>query len=171
MIDRETFATINRTMGGVDTFKLRQRRGQIPLLDQEQRRGRGFFLIEAYLTTLVEEFRIGFDGPSLSLAAAIVGDAIPGLKEKWSDIVHASNPDCGDILVGRAVIPGGQQIPFVGLLSELCDTHSLSGEGLVSVVALSASRAFAVFDARCIRAGIELPEDYNLWAEVSGSDK
>lgn len=174
MIDRQTFVDLNRHMGGIEAFKLRQRRGQIPLLDHDQRRGRGFYLVEAYLSLLVDEFHSAFAGMSLTLASNIVSDAIPGLRERWADIADAAHPGRGGIMIGRAMLPMQKPVPFVASPLEATDTIAAAtvfGDGtaddLVSIVSVSASRTLAVFVARCHRAGVELPADGNLWAEVA----
>ena len=167
MIARETFATINPRMGGIDTFKLRQRRGQIPLLDDRQRRGRGFFLVEAYLTTLVEEFRNCFGDLSLTFAAELVQGAVEPLREKWPEVVLDCRMREGDVLIGRIVRPDQPAEVFVGTSMEVSRANMTPCGEIVSVIAISASRAFDVFEIRCRRAGVDLPADFDLWAEVS----
>lgn len=165
MISRDTFANLTK-MGSIETFKLRQKRGLIPILDETERRGRGggFYLVEAWLTIIVNSLHDDGRGMALQPAAETVQAAIPGLRQKFRQIEDASHPGRGDVLVGRVVIPGGEAVPIVGTPYELCEAQVWTGEGIVSASVVSASRSLAVFRRRCDINKIETPDD--PWAEV-----
>ena len=97
MIDRETFCKLT-DIRTIEAFKVRSRRNQIPLLDKEQRRGRGFYLAEVYLQIIADSLHEGGRGLSLYKSADIARLCAPNLRKRWADILTASNPKCGQCL-------------------------------------------------------------------------
>ena len=170
VIDSDAYCRLTR-IASVDAFKSRSRRGVLPLLNDDQRRGTGFMVEEAFLTILADGLHEDRRGVSLEKATEIAREAAPHIAALWADVIMvADRLEANDAAFASHEIhaafierPHGlASEPAVGTLEEIVAVASKTS--MVRMTTVNVVRALNVLRARAKRARIVLPEESEWWS-------
>jgi len=155
----------------VDTFKSRSRRGLLPLLNRDQRRGTGFMVEEVFLTVLADELHEERRGISLEKATEIALAVAPLIAGHWADVtvvagrLEASDGASASDEIHAALIErphGLANEPAVGTLEEIVTVASAAS--MTRMTTVNVVRALNVLRVRATRERIALPEESGWWS-------
>jgi hypothetical protein len=166
MLSRDEFCKLLKLSS--DDLKNRNRRGQLPFLDQHRPRGE-YSPYEALLVLLTEDLADSPIRSNLTAAANSVGFAAQYLVHKLDAVGETSldlreGRDTNEIFVSIVWLPfgGADRECYIGTFREISDAILAAGRPIIREVKLNASRAASQLRARASRANIDISD---LWGE------